>query len=182
MTEKEDSELGLPEDDAMDWEDEEWGREADLIWDGADGEGDANLDMDEITRGLASTSLATSTTTKAKAKTVRKKRGPAAVLDDADDLDTVGDLYKTFKDMILADRDLHLRILRYEPIKFEDLEVMAAERGVKVRGLKTHLRHFLDEQVSPSAKYVCFANAFTILQCIQSYTAETTTNRQRRRR
>ncbi|KAG9105053.1 hypothetical protein FRC06_000026 [Ceratobasidium sp. 370] len=48
--------------------------------------------------------------------------------------------------MITSDEALYLRILRYEPIKFEDLLGMAVARGIPKRGLQIRLKSFLDSQ------------------------------------
>ncbi|KAG8732133.1 Folylpolyglutamate synthetase [Ceratobasidium sp. 423] len=57
-------------------------------------------------------------------------------------------------ELILQNQELYLRILRYEPIKFEDILNMAIENGVPEQGLHVKLRAFLDSQ------------------CINFYTAE----------
>ncbi|KAJ1309076.1 hypothetical protein OPQ81_004755 [Rhizoctonia solani] len=49
-------------------------------------------------------------------------------------------------ELILRDKELYLRILRYEPIKFEDILNMALENGVPKHGLSAKLKAFLDSQ------------------------------------
>ncbi|KAH7343371.1 hypothetical protein B0J17DRAFT_173958 [Rhizoctonia solani] len=56
--------------------------------------------------------------------------------------------------LISQHKELHLRILRYEPIKFEDIFNMAIDNGVPKFGLQIKLKLFLDSQ------------------CINFYTAE----------
>lgn len=48
--------------------------------------------------------------------------------------------------MIMRDQTLYLRILRYEPIKFEDILNMAVENGIPKYGLQIKLKAFLDSQ------------------------------------
>lgn len=56
------------------------------------------------------------------------------------------DLDAKLLDMITRDQSLYLRILRYEPIKFEDIMDMAIENGVPKHGLQVKLKAFLDSQ------------------------------------
>jgi len=48
--------------------------------------------------------------------------------------------------IIRSDKELHLRILRYEPIQFDDFVQMATMNGLPARGLKLTLWQFLDKQ------------------------------------
>ncbi|CAE6486556.1 unnamed protein product [Rhizoctonia solani] len=64
------------------------------------------------------------------------------------DEDDVGnDVDSKLLDLILQHKELHLRILRYEPIKFEDILNMAIENGVPKSGLHIKLKSFLDSQL-----------------------------------
>ncbi|WVQ84009.1 hypothetical protein IAT38_006154 [Cryptococcus sp. DSM 104549] len=56
------------------------------------------------------------------------------------------DLTPFFHDLIRNDGELYLRILRYEPISFDELISKALAAGVTKRGWKSELKRFLDLQ------------------------------------
>ncbi|KAG8932951.1 hypothetical protein FRC02_000302 [Tulasnella sp. 418] len=80
-------------------------------------------------------------TPKAKAKTATKTK---ATSKRGDDKLSGHELYKAFKNMILNNEELHLRILRYEPIGFDELLAEAEKNGIKTTSLKQKLKTFLD--------------------------------------
>ncbi|CAE7190944.1 unnamed protein product [Rhizoctonia solani] len=82
------------------------------------------------------------------------RRGSVYAPKDGEDGPRKKDLDARLLDIILQDKELYLRILRYEPIKFEDILDMAIESGIPQHGLQVKLKAFLDSQ------------------CINFYTAE----------
>ncbi|QRV72813.1 hypothetical protein RhiJN_00827 [Ceratobasidium sp. AG-Ba] len=81
----------------------------------------------------------------------RKKKKAAVyaledVQDEQEDVAHSKDIDETLLTMITNDETLYLRILRYEPIKFEDLFDMAVLNGVPKHGLQIKLKAFLDSQ------------------------------------
>ncbi|ORX34397.1 hypothetical protein BD324DRAFT_657762 [Kockovaella imperatae] len=56
------------------------------------------------------------------------------------------DLEKAFKTMILEDEEMYVRILRYEPMSFDELVAKAIRRGIEAVGWKGQLARFLDLQ------------------------------------
>ncbi|KAK4684036.1 hypothetical protein P7C73_g6168, partial [Tremellales sp. Uapishka_1] len=56
------------------------------------------------------------------------------------------DLMKEFYDMVVLDEALYIRILRYEPISFDELVSRALARGIEERGWKLRLKSFLDQK------------------------------------
>ena len=82
-----------------------------------------------------------STRSKLKSKAKDKKR--VTVL-------TEEDVHHRLRDRILADTQLYLRILRYEPLPLDPFVQLLCGDDVKVTGaLKAQVRSFLDKQVSP---------------------------------
>lgn len=57
-------------------------------------------------------------------------------------------LDRQFYNMIHGDTQLYLRVLRYEPIAFDELASRAVQLGIKRKGWKSLLKEFLDKRVS----------------------------------
>ncbi|QRV87684.1 hypothetical protein RhiJN_15702 [Ceratobasidium sp. AG-Ba] len=80
----------------------------------------------------------------------KKKKAAVYALEDAqdeqEDVAHSKDIDETLLNMITNDETLYLRILRYEPIKFEDLFDMAVSNGAPKHGLQIKLKAFLDSQ------------------------------------
>jgi len=51
--------------------------------------------------------------------------------------------------MIHDDPEFYIRVLRYEPIAFDELVSRALRAGIKGRGWKDELKRFMDARVSP---------------------------------
>ncbi|TXT06110.1 hypothetical protein VHUM_03583 [Vanrija humicola] len=98
---------------------------------------------------------ASSPRTKGKAKPAatpqrRATKKQAAAPPDVDDADvgstaaTNAALDAQFHAMIIGDKAFWLRILRYEPISFDEMVSRANVAGIKTRGWKNRLKRFLD--------------------------------------
>jgi len=81
------------------------------------------------------------TTAKPKSLNLNSQQDEAAgkVIDDAE-------LVRQLKDVVLADEELYLRILRYEPIHFNIFMEMAKNNGINAVALRSKMRMFLDTQ------------------------------------
>ncbi|KAI0053015.1 hypothetical protein FA95DRAFT_1552905, partial [Auriscalpium vulgare] len=89
------------------------------------------------------------TLSKPKGKARRMAKKQLGVDDDeAEEADKLDDpaLFKRLKQLIIQDNELHLRILRYEPVDFNVFLALAETLNVSSRGLKLKVRAFLDEQ------------------------------------
>ncbi|KAG9078594.1 hypothetical protein FS749_009352 [Ceratobasidium sp. UAMH 11750] len=84
--------------------------------------------------------------TKKRAKKNTIVYAPEDIQDDVEEPSTSKDIDAQLLAMITSDETLYLRILRYEPIKFEDLLGMAIARGIPKHGLQAKLKAFLDSQ------------------------------------
>jgi hypothetical protein len=94
---------------------------------------------------------ATKTTTKGKGKAKSKSKSKSATNEDtpAPAAETQAlSLDDQFYHMIHDDHAFWVRVLRYEPIAFDELVSMALQRGIKGRGWKDELKQFLDARVS----------------------------------
>ncbi|KAI0755465.1 hypothetical protein BC629DRAFT_1553962 [Irpex lacteus] len=70
-----------------------------------------------------------------------KSKGKSKSIQLTDD-----ELFAKLRESILQDRELYLRILRYEPVHFDVFLKLAGDTGVSDRGLKLRVRAFLDKQ------------------------------------
>lgn len=86
---------------------------------------------------------------KAKPANSRKKKAAIVVSDDDDGpaQDSV-ELDVLFRNMLVNDDALYARILRYEPLPFDELASRAIAAGVSERGWRPRLKRFLDLKVS----------------------------------
>jgi len=152
------------------WEDEAgWGADAVLQWDGDASDGSTSSSV-ALSKPVGKAKRK-SKSPKPDAETVGglpKKRGrkkkDAPAKEKAPKMteeETVEMTEKELRAMIEEDEELYLRILRYEPMKFDYLLQRALDRGLPERRLKYRLRVFLDKQ------------------CINFYTAEPTGTRRR---
>lgn len=86
----------------------------------------------------------------------RAPKKPAAASSDTEDAEDAGGgsiaatnaaLDAQFHAMIVGDKAFWLRILRYEPIAFDEMVSRANVAGIKTRGWKNRLKRFLDLKV-----------------------------------
>ncbi|CAE6412130.1 unnamed protein product [Rhizoctonia solani] len=81
-----------------------------------------------------------------KARRRTRRKGDVYAPEDGEDCVRSKDLDARLMGLILRDKELQLRILRYEPIKFEDILDMAIKNGAPKHGLPIKLKAFLDSQ------------------------------------
>lgn len=79
-------------------------------------------------------------------KPCKSKSSEGEVLNKGKINGTVVDLHGQFQGMLTSDHDLYLRILRYEPIAFDELVSKAIASGMTRRGWKKELKNYLDLQ------------------------------------
>lgn len=111
----------------------------------------------EATSGAAQTQAASKTTEKEKEKAApgkRASRKKPIVSDDHEAATPGPTLDEQFYSMIHGDDAFWIRILRYEPIAFDELISRALAAGIAARGWKDELKRFLDTRVgSCDAQY-----------------------------
>ncbi|KAF8341570.1 uncharacterized protein EI90DRAFT_3034481 [Cantharellus anzutake] len=141
-------------DDLHQWSEDNWGQDACLEWHGND-PFTPLLDDD-----AASTSSASSTNTlqvnsakvtaRRSAKPSRAKsnkyRAKTVVTSSSVPLHDDAAVDNLLERMILDDKKLHLRVLRYEPINFEVFYNLALAQNLNPKGLRRRLLSFLDSQ------------------------------------
>ncbi|KAG9120928.1 hypothetical protein FRC07_003335 [Ceratobasidium sp. 392] len=76
---------------------------------------------------------------------------PEDVDNDEEEVTPSRDIDAQLLMIITSDQTLYLRILRYEPIKFEDIFEMALANGIPKHGLQIKLKSFLDSQLQADA-------------------------------
>ncbi|KAI0347519.1 hypothetical protein BDW22DRAFT_1351967 [Trametopsis cervina] len=81
-----------------------------------------------------------------KAKKARSKKQKEAPRAPQTILMTDEELYTHLQSSILNDRELHHRVLRYEPVNFDVFLKLATDPGVSTRGLEIRVKDFLDKQ------------------------------------
>lgn len=89
--------------------------------------------------------LAQVVTPRPKAAASRKGKGKAKEKEKEADM-TPEELDVLFFGTITGDAQLHLRVLRYEPIHWDEFVARAVAAGVRAKGWKDRLRVFLDHQ------------------------------------
>ncbi|EJU06429.1 hypothetical protein DACRYDRAFT_113138 [Dacryopinax primogenitus] len=151
------------------WVDEgAWGADTVLVWDGDRSDGSTSSSV-VLSKAKGKKNKGEGPlTSPIQAPEQPKKRGRQrkdVVVQEKEskptDEETVAMIEKELRTMIEEDEELYLRILRYEPMKFDDLLKRALDRELPERKLKERLRNFLDKQ------------------CINFYTAEPTGTRKR---
>ncbi|KAL7411216.1 hypothetical protein BDY24DRAFT_397083 [Mrakia frigida] len=101
--------------------------------------GKARLDSSEEEEFDSDAPLATPKKKSKSKSTSRKDTGEGVSI-------PMEELPELFRKMIVADEDLWLRILRYEPVDFMELVTLVNERKVKTKGWQTALKKWLDGQ------------------------------------
>lgn len=83
------------------------------------------------------------------AKRGKTKKQPAIASEDEDDASEAAsaDLDALFRAMLVDDDALYARILRYEPLPFDELVSRAIAAGVSTKGWRPRLKRFLDMKV-----------------------------------
>ncbi|KAL1409746.1 hypothetical protein Q8F55_003743 [Vanrija albida] len=115
------------------------------------------------TKGKGKNSATATTVCAANQPTEPRRRAPkkpAPASSDTEDAEvgstaaTNAALDAQFHAMIIGDKAFWLRILRYEPIAFDEMVSRANVAGIKTRGWKNRLKRFLDLKVGRSALYI----------------------------
>ncbi|THH33686.1 hypothetical protein EUX98_g582 [Antrodiella citrinella] len=103
-------------------------------------------------------------------KKPRKRKGDQALPSTQARVSLMDDeLHLKLKECVLADTDLYLRVLRYEPVHIDHFVKLATDLGLPERGLKLRVKAFLDKQVFRILMLTIFPTSEYTLEAIHFY-------------